>query len=321
MNNLFILFIYNEIYVIISVSFQNKQHIKNINYNNSLKKGGFEMITQEYLDKIQRLRLLDDDFMYMIFRHDKRCVELLLSVLFQIPVAIDYFHIEHYIKNIAGRSIRLDIYIEGKSHIIDIEIQRDIYKAPFKRARYHQSLIDASVSFPKEKWHELPKITVVFITEKDCFQDGKAIHRIYSKDEETNEIINDGTEYIYVNGEYEGEDNIGYLMHDFRERDYQKIHYEVLKENMRYFKETTGGRKKMCEVFDEIKEEGKEEGKKEGTFEKALKNVHKLVYKKYQKKAKWLSKCTLAQLDKAFDLALNEVSYKQLKIEVLGKSH
>ena len=41
---------------------------------------------------------------------------------------------------------------------------------------------------------------------------------------------------------------------------------------MRYFKETTGGRKKICEVFDELKQEG--------TFEKALKNVHKLVYKK-----------------------------------------
>ena len=275
------------------------------------------MISKPYLDKIQRLRLLDDDFMYIIFRHDKRCIELLLSILFQTPVTVDCFHIEHYIKNIAGRSIRLDIYIEGKSHIIDIEIQRDKYKAHFKRVRYHQSLIDASVSFPKEKWHELPRISVVFITEKDCFEDGKAIHRIYSMDEETGKKIADGTEYIYVNGQYEGKDKIGLLMQDFRERDYRKVYHCVLKENMKYFKETERGREKMCEVFDELRQEGKKEGMEEGIIEKALKNVQKLVYKKYQKKAKWLNKCTLEQLDKAIDIILDNLTYKQFKAEVL----
>lgn len=275
------------------------------------------MITKEYLDKIQRLRLLDDDFMYIIFRNDKRCVELILSILFHQPIHIDCFHIEHYIKNIAGRSIRLDIYIEGKSHIIDIEIQRDQYKAIPKRARYHQSLIDASVSFPKEKWHKLPKITIIFITENDYFKDGRAMHRIYSKDEETNERVNDGTEYIYVNGEYEGEDEIGWLMHDFRERDYQRIHHDVLKENIRYFKETPGGKEKMCEVFEELRNEGKIEGQKEGQRKEKQRNVHKLVYKKYQKKGKWISQCTLQQLDKAIDIILDNFTYKQFKEEVL----
>ena len=272
-------------------------------------KGVFEMITKEYSDKIQRLCLLDDDFMFIIFRNDKRCIELLLSVLFHQSIHIDNFHVEHYIKNIAGRSIRLDIYIEGKSHIIDIEIQRDIYQASFKRARYHQSLIDASVSFPKEKWHQLPEITVIFITEKDRFKDGKALHRIYSMDEETHKKIEDGTEYIYVNGEYEGEDEIGRLMDDFRERDYRKIHNEVLKENIRYFKETPGGRECMCEVFEEIKNEGQIEGQR--------KNVLKLVYKKYQKKGKWINQCTSKQLDKAVELILDNFTYKQFKEEVL----
>ncbi len=42
--------------------------------------------------------------------------------------------------------------------------------------------------------------------------------------------FDDGTHKIYVNSAYNGDDAIGYLMHDFRESNAEKMHYTEIAE-------------------------------------------------------------------------------------------
>ena len=67
-------------------------------------------------------------------------------------------------------------------------------------------------------------------------------------------------------------------------------------------------RKRMAKRYDDIKEQGK--------LENSISNVHKLVYKVYKRKAKWLDKCTINQLDKAIELILENLTYKEFKTKV-----
>ena len=56
-------------------------------------------------------------------------------------------------------------------------------------------------------------------------------------------------------------------MHDFLCSETSDMHYEFLRKRVSYFKETEGGRKEMCEIWEEIKRKGKQEGIQEGIIE------------------------------------------------------
>ena len=62
---------------------------------------------------------------------------------------------------------------------------------------------------------------------------------------------------------------------------------------------------------------GKELGKEIGIHQSKLEDVHALVERYYQKEAKWLDSCNIEQLEKAFQLVLDQMNYDQLKKEIL----
>ena len=72
---------------------------------------------------------------------------------------------------------------------------------------------------------------------------------------------------------------IGSLMHDFNCKEAKDIVNPLLAEEVRYLKETEGGRSQMCKLLEEMRKEvaveaeakGKAEGKAETTMELALK--------------------------------------------------
>ena len=67
--------------------------------------------------------------------------------------------------------------------------------------------------------------------------------------------------HLYINGEYEGEDAVGRLMHDFKCEKLEEMFSNILRETASYYKETKEGQRVMCEIWDEIRAEGKTEGK------------------------------------------------------------
>lgn len=70
----------------------------------------------------------------------------------------------------------------------------------------------------------------------------------------TNEPFDDGSHILYVNGAYRDDSPIGKLMHDFSCTDPAEMHYAVLADRVRYFKESKEGSAIMCKVLEDMRQ-------------------------------------------------------------------
>ena len=216
-----------------------------------------KQLKEEYLEKLKKFRLMDDDFMSKCFEDNIECTELVVRiVLDREDLKIEKVHAQHRIKNLQGRSIILDIYAtDGQGKKYNIEIQRSDKGAHAKRARYNSSLIDANITEPGEAYENLAETYVIFITEKDVLGYGLPIYHIERMIQEVEEVFDDGEHIIYVNGEYRDDSPIGILMQDFSCTDPEKIHYKQLAERIRYFKEDEKGVAVMCKMMEDMRKE------------------------------------------------------------------
>ncbi len=213
---------------------------------------------QEDEQRLRGFRLLDDDFMKMVFDNNVEATELLLNVFFdRNDMEVKSVVSQREIKNVNGRSVRLDIYaVDSTGKHYDIEVQRQDKGAGERRARFNSSMLDTKLLKTGQNPDELPDSYVIFITENDVRKQNRPIYRFSRMDEETNEIFQDGSHIIYVNGAYKNDDNrIGKLMHDFRCVEADDMHNKVLADKVRYFKETEGGREEMCKVMEDMRNE------------------------------------------------------------------
>ena len=143
---------------------------------------------------------------------------------------------------------------EGKQY--NIEIQRADKGASEKRARYNLSMIDSHSLKKNDDFEALPETYIIFITENDIYKKGKPIYRIKQIIEDNYDLdFDDGTHKIYVNGAYNGEDAIGWLMHDFRESNADKMHYAEIAERVRFHKQEDGEVSTVCRAFEEYGKE------------------------------------------------------------------
>jgi predicted transposase/invertase (TIGR01784 family) len=217
-------------------------------------------INPEYLEKIEKLRLLDDDFMCAVFDGDGQAVkEILVPILGRddFEVADDDVHVQDSYQNLKGHSVRLDVTAKdstGKRY--DIEIQRADYGAGQKRARYNLGLMDAHILKKGQEYNDLPEVFVIFITENDVLRKGLPIYHIERIVQETGELFDDSEHIIYVNAKYEGDEPIGRLMSDFRATRADDINSAVLADRVRNIKETEEGQKAMCKMFEDERAQG-----------------------------------------------------------------
>ena len=135
---------------------------------------------RDYLDKIQKLRLMDDDFFNKCMEGSTECVELILHIIMdRNDLKVISAQTQHTIKNLQGRSVRLDVLaIDDSGGQINIEIQREDKGAGSKRARYHSSIMDANLLLAGENFEELPETYVIFITERDVLKKGLPLYRV-----------------------------------------------------------------------------------------------------------------------------------------------
>ena len=216
---------------------------------------------QKMIARLQEFTLMDDDFMTRFFENDKDCTQFVLQTILenkQLKV-IDTVA-QKVVKNLEGRSVRLDVYAkDNKGKTYDIEIQRADKGAGAKRARYNSALMDADITVPGEDAKNLPESYVIFNTENDIFKKGKPLYKIDSY-VDGEELFNDEAHIIYVNGEYKGNDPVGDLMHDFHCKKADDMKNKILAERTRYLKENEEGVKHMCRIMEEMaKEERLEE--------------------------------------------------------------
>ena len=236
------------------------------------------------LERLARLRLLDDDFMTKVFE-DKECAEILLQIILdRKDLKVLRVQVQYTVKNLQGRSVRLDILaVDETGKIYDIEIQRDDKGAGTKRARYNSSMLDANITEPGEEFEKLPETYVIFITENDVLGGNLPIYHIDRTIQESKELFQDESHIIYVNSQITDETELGKLMQDFRCTNAKDMNNPVLAKRVSYFKENQEGVAVMCKEMELMREEVREETTKKVREETEKKVIRNMLAESYTK--------------------------------------
>ncbi|MBR1742301.1 MAG: PD-(D/E)XK nuclease family transposase [Lachnospiraceae bacterium] len=225
-------------------------------------------LRQEDLERISRLRLLDDDFLVTFFTDNIEDTETLLrTILDKKDLKVKSVQTQRPIRNLVRRSLALDIYAEDEDGArMDVEIQRASAGASPKRARFHSSMMDVDAMRKRADWKELPESFVIFITETDVLHAGQPIYHIDRHIRETDSSFEDEAHIIYVNGANDEDTDLGKMMHDFRCTSAEELYNRKWAEKFKYYKESEEGVKKMSSVLDEMKMEAVWQEKAKSVF-------------------------------------------------------
>ena len=214
-----------------------------------VKKGRF---SKEVVEIVSGLTLFDDDLMSRVFDNNIEATELLLRIIFGRPIKVVKAKGQEEIRSFSvdGRTVRLDIMaVDSDGKKIDIEVQTGEKGSDIKRARYHSSLLDSGMLKKGQDFSEIRDSYVIFIYKHDKFHAGLPVYHINRYVGETGEMFEDGSNIIYVNGTYSGDDDLGKMLADFMQPDASKINFKELADGVRYFKEE-GGWENMCEAVE-----------------------------------------------------------------------
>ena len=266
---------------------------------------------EEYLARIDKLRLIDDDFFSEALDGKLEAVEYILRTVLErndIVVLETKAQVEY--KSATKRSIRLDIKaVDRNQEHFDVEIQRAEEGAGARRARFHGSMIDRDLLGKGKDFDELPESFVIFITENDKYARGVPVYHIERRIEEhDNALFGDGLHILYVNGEYQDvETPVGRLMHDFYCTKSEDMYSKVLADEVKYLKETEGGRGRMCRILEEMCEEVAEEVAKETAKRVEKETAERVEKETAERVAKETAKETARML-----LELNKLSHEEI---------
>ena len=176
-----------------------------------------DTIDPKMLARIQALRLMDDDFMTVVFDGNIPLTELLLRILLsRDDLRVKSVMTQKEKRNLFGRSVRLDILAEDTAvKKYNIEVQRADKGASPKRVRYNLAMLDSHSLKKNEDFSKLPETYIIFITENDYLGLEKPLYRVQKKfdctDKDGNDLpFDDGCSILYVNGSYRGNDAIGH---------------------------------------------------------------------------------------------------------------
>ena len=242
-----------------------------------MSRNNFKNIDPEIITQIQRLRLIDDDLMTVVFNGDNKITEFLIRILLNrndLKVTKSMTQVEKH--NLFGHSVKLDIVAEDTFKTeYNIEIQRAKHGAGAKRIRYHQAMLDSHTLQKNEDFTALPNLYIIFILEHDLFNRGNPIYYVNKtldiKDEDGRYLpFNDGCNIMYVNGDYRGDTPLGKLMHDFSTPNADEMYYDELAKRVRFHKQDEKGVETMCEIIEEYGDKRAAEALKQGAKQKAV---------------------------------------------------
>ena len=252
----------------------------------------FDNIDPVILARVRAMRLFDDEFMSAAFSDDIETTQFLIRILLNrndLTVTKSMSQVQK--SNLFGKSVKLDIVAEDifKTEY-NIEIQRADSGAGARRIRYHQALLDSHTVQKGGTFKDLPNLYIIFILEHDIFEKGLPIYRVSKtlniQDKNGNNLpFDDDCNIMYVNGEYNGDDPLGRLMHDFSTSNADEMYYEELAERMRFLKQDEEGvvmASKIVEEYGDIRaaealKQGIQQGIQQGAEQNAIENAKTLL--------------------------------------------
>ncbi len=215
-----------------------------------------EILHQQDLERIKKLRIFDDDFMKEIFDGNTEATALVLNIIFdRDDMVVTKVVGQREIKGIEGHSVKLDIMaLDGEGNAYDIEVQRQDKGDLPLRARYNSSMMDTVLLPEGEDYNKLIPTYVIFFTEKDVIGDNEPMHHYMMQDIKTGHILGDEKHIIFINGDNKDESTrLGKLIHDFHCSSADEMYYKVFANRMRHFKEEEGGITQMCKLMEDMR--------------------------------------------------------------------
>ena len=215
---------------------------------------------------VDEMSLMSDELMARVFDENIPATTLLLETILQQKIEVSWTKGQFDMKNplVKGRSIRLDVLArDTNGRYFNCEVQRDSQRADPKRARFHSAMMDSRMLQEKQEFSELKDGFVIIITEKDYYHKNKPIYKVERR-LDSGENFDDGSHIIYVNGSYDGDDDIGRLLSDMRNKDTEHFYHPELEKGVRHFKIEKEGRQTMSEAVEKYANEKAEEAKKKG---------------------------------------------------------
>ena len=156
-----------------------------------------------------------DDFMFGKVMEDKELCREVLECLLQEPVGeLTEVQTQREFRYTSdGKPIRLDVYNEDSDgHIYDAEMQNlnhklvEQHQLP-RRSRFYQGTIDIDFMDKKFSYKLLPESKVIFVCTFDPFGKGLSRYTFRERCDENPELcLDDGTEKVFYNCKYRGED-------------------------------------------------------------------------------------------------------------------
>ena len=271
----------------------------------------FDTIDPVILARVRAMRFFDDEFMSAAFSDDIKMTQFLIRILLNrndLTVTKSMSQVQK--TNLFGKSVKLDVVAEDifKTEY-NIEIQRVGTGAGARRIRYHQAMLDSHTLQKVGSYKDLPNLYIIFILEHDIFERGAPVYRVKKTlditDSEGNNLpFDDDCNIMYINGEYNGDDALGRLMHDFSTSNADEMFYNELAERMRFLKQDEEGVKMASKIVEEYGDlraaEALQQGIQQGLQQKAVEDAIEFLKEKIAPEI--IAKCVKLPLDKVLEL-------------------
>lgn len=205
---------------------------------------------------------MNDKFFEKIVE-DPKVLEEMLQIFLENPllrIKPDTVVGQKSIRNLQGRSIRMDAYAEGHEDLVfNVEIQRADNCNHQKRVRYISSVITANRSEPGDDFEDIQELYVIYVSEEDILGTGKTFVHQEVRLKETGQIINDGLHVMYVNAEIISDSKIARYMEQFKKPFIDSDEFENLKNRVNGIKsDKTEVQKMSKEVIEYAEKYAKE---------------------------------------------------------------
>lgn len=229
-------------------------------------------------ERIQKFRPIDDTFFEVMIKDIEACEEILRVILEDRELKIVRLQAQHSVKNLYGRSVRLDAFcILGNGTYCNIEVQRSNNDDHLRRVRYNASCTTANITDPGKDFRDVPTVYVIYISEFDFLKQERTIYHIDKVIQETGEIIDDGLHEIFVNTKINDGTDIAELMQCFTMTEVNNPKFPKMSNRVSFLKNDEEGIKIMCKVMEEYAKEYAEEYAKEYAEEAVQETVISLI--------------------------------------------
>lgn len=222
--------------------------------------------TDEEKEKIVEQLVIMDDTMFEAMCQSPDFVEELLQVVLNEPklrIKPKSLVAQKSVKNLRGRSIRMDAYVEGEDNrIFNIEVQKADNCNHVKRVRYNASVITAHGSEPGDSFDDVQTLCMIYLSKKDIFGKGRAVYHVQNTILETKDLVDNGLVEIYINAEINDGSKISALMDVFKKEKLDNMDKDMFPKTYAKFNSLKHDEEevsKMCDLVEKYARDHAEE--------------------------------------------------------------